>query len=415
LRAAAVKQLEDCGVTEVPQGTKGEDRADASWSLWPWPFFDDRHHALAERVEKWSQEHRHPGATPMVEQCRAMVRSMGQAGLLDHVVPPLDEPFDVRSVCLIREGLTFHHALADAVFAMQGIGTLAIRRFGSAWQKARYLEPCRSGERIAAFALTEPETGSDVASMSTSARKEGDHYVIDGAKTLISNAGFADHYLLVARTGEAPGAKGLSMFVIDADTPGLEVGPPIDFIAPHPAASLRLKGCKVHETQRVGEPGQGFRAAMAAFDVFRPSVGAAAVGLARRALDETLRHASRRRLFGKAMAMLDGVQMNLADMATDLEGAALLVYRAAWSHDVPGKSSPYEASMAKLAGSEAAGRIVDRAVQLLGGLGVTQGQLVEQLYREARPMRIYEGSSEVQKLVIARDLLKRGGWLGSSA
>jgi acyl-CoA dehydrogenase len=386
----------------------------ASWSLWPWPFFEERHHALAARVDEWSRARPHQGATSMTDECRAMVRSMGEAGLLDHVVPRLDEPFDVRSVCLIREGLTFHHALADAVFAMQGIGTLAIRRFGSAELKARYLEPCRRGDRIAAFALTEPETGSDVASMSTAATKDGEHYVINGAKTLISNAGFADHYLLVARTGEAPGAKGLSMFLIDADTPGLEVGPPIDFIAPHPAASLRLRQCRVHQSQMVGEPGQGFKAAMAAFDVFRPSVGAAAVGLARRAMDETLRHASRRRLFGKAMALLDGVQMNLADMATDLEGAALLVYRAAWSHDVPRRSTPYEASMAKLAGSEAAGRIVDRAVQLLGGLGVTQGQLVEQLYREARPMRIYEGSSEVQKLVIARDLLKRGGWLGGN-
>jgi len=386
----------------------------ANWSLWPWPFFEDRHHALAERVEAWSRAQAHHGQASMAEECRAMVRSMGEAGLLDHVVPRLGDPFDARSLCLIREGLTFHHALADAVFAMQGIGTLAIRRFGSVELKARYLEPCRRGERIAAFALTEPETGSDVASMSTSATQDGEYYVIDGAKTLISNAGFADHYLLVARTGEAPGAKGLSMFLIDADTPGFEVGAPIDFIAPHPAASLRLRGCRVHRSQMVGEPGQGFKAAMAAFDVFRPSVGAAAVGLARRALDETLRHASRRRLFGKAMALLDGVQMNLADMATDLEGAALLVYRAAWSHDVPGRSTPYEASMAKLAGSEAAGRIVDRAVQLLGGLGVTQGQLVEQLYREARPMRIYEGSSEVQKLVIARDLLKRGGWLGGN-
>jgi acyl-CoA dehydrogenase len=387
----------------------------ASWSLWPWPFFEERHHTLAARVDEWSRARAHHGATSMTDECRAMVRSMGEAGLLDHVVPRLDEPFDVRSVCLIREGLTFHHALADAVFAMQGIGTLAIRRFGSAQLQARYLEPCRRGDRIAAFALTEPETGSDVASMSTAATKDGEYYVINGAKTLISNAGFADHYLLVARTGEAPGAKGLSMFLIDADTPGLEVGQPIDFIAPHPAASLRLRQCRVHQSQMVGEPGPGFKAAMAAFDVFRPSVGAAAVGLARRAMDETLRHASRRRLFGKAMALLDGVQMNLADMATDLEGAALLVYRAAWSHDVPGRSTPYEASMAKLAGSEAAGRIVDRAVQLLGGLGVTQGQLVEQLYREARPMRIYEGSSEVQKLVIARDLLKRGGWLGGNA
>jgi acyl-CoA dehydrogenase len=382
--------------------------------LWDWPFFDPAHHALAETVEAWSRQQGHGGHVSMADECRQMVRSMGQAGLLDYVVPLMEQSFDVRSVCLIREGLTFHHALADAVFAMQGIGTLALRRFGSADLQERYLGPCRRGERIAAFALTEPETGSDVASMTTSAVPEGDHYVINGAKTLISNAGFADHYLLVARTGEAPGAKGLSMFMVDADTPGLEVGPPIDFIAPHPAASLRFRDCRVHRRQLVGAPGQGFKAAMAAFDVFRPSVGAAAVGLSRRALHETLCHASRRRLFGKTMVSLDGVQMNLADMATDLEAAALLVYRAAWSHDVRARSTPYEASMAKLAGSEAAGRVADRAVQLLGGLGVTQGQLVEQLFREARPMRIYEGSSEVQKLVIARDMLKRGGWLGEA-
>lgn len=384
------------------------------WSLWPWPFFDDRHQELASQVNAWSLgQPSHPDQS-MDQTCREMVRSMGRAGLLQHVVPEIGDAFDVRSVCLIREGLTYHHALADAVFAMQGIGTLALRRYGSPELQEEYLAPCRSGERIAAFALTEPETGSDVASMTTSATLQGDHYVIDGAKTLISNAGFADHYLLVARTGEAPGAKGLSMFLLDADTPGLEVGPAIEFIAPHPAASLKLTSCRVHQSRRVGAPGQGFQAAMAAFDVFRPSVGAAAVGLARRAVQETLQHASRRKLFGRAMTGLDAVQMNLADMVTDLEAAALLVYRAAWSHDVPGRSSPYEASMAKLAGSEAAGRIVDRAVQLLGGLGVTQGQLVEQLYREARPMRIYEGSSEVQKLVIARDLLKRGGWLATA-
>lgn len=381
------------------------------WSLWPWPFFDDRHHELASQVNAWSQAQPAQHDQPMDQSCREMVRSMGRSGLLRHVVPEIGDAFDVRSVCLIREGLTYHHALADAVFAMQGIGTLALRRYGSPELQEQYLAPCRAGDRIAAFALTEPETGSDVASMATAATLQGDHYVIDGAKTLISNAGFADHYLLVARTGEAPGAKGLSMFVLDADTPGLEVGAPIDFIAPHPAASLKLTGCRVHRSRMVGAPGQGFQAAMAAFDVFRPSVGAAAVGLARRAIQETLEHASRRKLFGRSMTGLDAVQMNLADMVTDLEAAALLVYRAAWSHDVPARPSPYEASMAKLAGSEAAGRIVDRAVQLLGGLGVTQGQLVEQLYREARPMRIYEGSSEVQKLVIARDLLKRGGWL----
>jgi len=379
---------------------------DFQWGLWPWPFFDKSHEALAERVLAWNAANHGLTYADMNAECRAMVRSFGSAGLLDYVVPQGDAGFDVRSVCLIREGLTYQHALADAMFAMQGIGTMAIRRFGTPAQREQYLEPCRRGEKIAAFALTEPETGSDVASMTTSAVRDGDHYVVNGAKTLISNAGIADHYLVTVRTGEAPGSKGLSMLLIDADTPGLEVGAPIEFIAPHPGAALAFRDCRVPVANRIGEAGQGFKAAMAAFDIFRPSVGGAGVGLARRALHETLAHTHKRRLFGKPMHGLDGVQMALADMATDLEGAALLVYRAAWAHDVRGERGPYEACMAKLAGSEAAGRVVDRAVQLLGGQGVTRGNIVEQLYRDARPMRIYEGASEIQKLVIARNLIK---------
>ena len=382
------------------------------WALWPWPFFDASHHALAQRVSAWNQENHGKTYTNMQDECRAMVRSFGAAGLLDYVVPQGATPFDVRSVCLIREGLTFQHALADAVFAMQGIGTLALRRFGSAALCERYLEPCRRGERIAAFALTEPATGSDVASMTTEARRDGDHYILNGAKTHITNAGIADHYLVVARTGEAPGARGLSMFIVDAGTAGLEIGEAIEYIAPHQGAGISFQDCRVPAANMVGEPGQGFKAAMAAFDIFRPSVGGAAVGLARRALTETLRHTGQRQLFGKPMDSLDGVQMALADMATDIEGAALLVYRAAWSHDVRGERGAYQACMAKLAGSEAAGRVVDRAVQLLGGQGVTRGNIIEQLYREARPMRIYEGASEIQKLVIARSLIKAGGVSG---
>ena len=377
-----------------------------TWTLWPWPFFDDSHRALAERVADWNSSGHGKVYATMQDECRDLVRRMGASGLLDYVVPQGDRPFDVRSICLIREGMTFEHALADAMFAMQGIGTLALRKLGTPAQREHYLEPCRKGERIAAFALTEPETGSDVASMTTEARRDGDHYIINGAKTLISNAGIADHYLLVARTGEAPGARGLSMFIIDAKTPGLQVGDPIDFIAPHPAAPLTFKDCRVPAANLIGEPGQGFKAAMAAFDIFRPSVGGAGVGLARRALAETLAHTGKRRLFGKPMSALEGVQMALAEMATDVEGAALLVYRAAWSHDVLGERGAYQACMAKLAGSEAAGRVVDRAVQLLGGQGVTRGNIIEQLYREARPMRIYEGASEIQKLVIARNMIK---------
>ena len=381
-----------------------------TWALWPWPFFDANHQALAERVVAWNADSHGTAYASFHDECKGMVRSLGAAGLLDFVVPQGDAPFDVRSVCLIREGLTYQHALADAMFAMQGIGTLAIRRFGTPAQRAQYLEPCRKGERIAAFALTEPETGSDVASMTTEAHRDGGHYVLNGAKTLISNAGIADHYLVVARTGEAAGSRGLSMFILDAGTPGLEISEPIEFIAPHPGASMAFNNCRVPAANLVGEAGQGFKAAMAAFDIFRPSVGAAAVGLARRALAETLRHTGRRQLFGKPMTALDGVQMALAEMATDIEGAALLVYRAAWSYDVRGERGAYEACMAKLAGSEAAGRVVDRAVQLLGGQGVTRGNIIEQLYREARPMRIYEGASEIQKLVIARGLIKDGGF-----
>ncbi len=382
------------------------------WGLWPWPFFDASHEALAERVLAWNAQNHGKTYADMHDECRAMVRSFGAAGLLDYVVPQGDTPFDVRSVCLIREGLTYQHALADAMFAMQGIGTMAIRRFGTPAQREQYLEPCRKGERIAAFALTEPETGSDVASMTTSATRDGNHFVINGAKTLISNAGMADHYLVTVRTGEAPGARGLSMLLVDAGTPGLDVSAPIEFIAPHPAAALTFTDCRVPVANLIGESGQGFKAAMAAFDIFRPSVGGAGVGLARRALHETLAHTARRRLFGKPMHALEGVQMALADMATDLEGAALLVYRAAWAHDVRGERGAYEACMAKLAGSEAAGRVVDRAVQLLGGQGVTRGNIIEQLYREARPMRIYEGASEIQKLVIARNLIKNSALQG---
>ena len=380
--------------------------SDSRWTMWPWPFFGPEHDSLAQRVLDWNAQSHGKKYASMQDECKDIVPRLGDAGLLDYVVPPEGVAFDVRSVCLIREVLTFSHALADAMFAMQGIGTMAIRRFGTPEQIDRYLEPCRKGERIAAFALTEPETGSDVASMTTRAERVGDEYVLNGAKTLISNAGLADHYLVVARTGESDGSRGLSMFIVEAETPGLEVSEPIDFIAPHPAASLAFTDCRIPANCLIGLPGQGFKAAMAAIDIFRPSVGAAAVGLARRALGETLAHVGSRRLFGKPMHALEGVQMALAEMATDLDGAALLVYRAAWSHDVRGERGAYEACMAKLAGSEAAGRIVDRAVQLLGGQGVTRGNIIEQLYREARPMRIYEGASEIQKLIVARNLIK---------
>jgi acyl-CoA dehydrogenase len=378
----------------------------AGWSLVDWPFFEPHHHGLAERVLAWSAgEHGHDPDPDFARQCRAIVRSLGKAGLLDFVVPGRVEDFDVRSLCVIREGLTYEEALHDAMFTMQGIGTLAIQQHGTAAQKERYLDRCRSGEAVAAFALTEPEGGSDVAATATVATRDGDHYVLDGAKTLISNAGFADHYIVIARTGEAPGSRGLSAFIVDADTPGLECGPPIDFIAEHPAASLAFHGCRLGPEALIGEAGQGFKVAMGAFDIFRPSVGAAAVGLARRAYRETLARVTTRQLFGAPMSGLQSVQMAIADMAADLDTAALAVYRAAWAHDVRGDRGSYGPSMAKLVGAEAAGRIVDRGVQLCGGMGVTRGSVIERLYREARPMRIYEGASEVQKLIIGRQVL----------
>ncbi|MCX7169968.1 MAG: acyl-CoA dehydrogenase family protein [Proteobacteria bacterium] len=380
------------------------------WTLWDWPFFEPSHQKLADRVLAWNASSSAVHADDdYVAECRGIVRSLGEAGLLDYMVPWPEQDFDLRSICLIRESLTYEHALADALFTMQGMGTLAIQRFGSPLQKDKYLAPCRSGLRIAAFALTEPEAGSDVASMTTEARPDGKTFVLNGEKTLISNAGFADHYIVFARTGEAPGSRGLSAFIVDADTPGLIAGPPIHFIAPHPAAPVSFTDCRIPESALIGARGQGFKVAMAALDVCRPSVGAAAVGLARRAMEICLQRVTTRYVSGKPLADMQSVKMTLADMAADIDMAALAVYRAAWEHDVRrvrgSHAAMYAASIAKLAGSEAAGRVVDKAVQLCGGMGVTQGNLIEELYREARPMRIYEGASEVQKLIIARSLL----------
>jgi acyl-CoA dehydrogenase len=360
---------------------------------------------VAERVCAWNRDNPALGEAPSFAECRAMVRSLGDAGLLAYVVPETGVEFDVRAMCLIREALTYQYGIADSMFAMQGIGTLALQRSGTPEQRERYLPGCRSGQRIAAFALTEPEAGSDVASMATMAVRDGSGYVINGAKTLITNAGMADHYIVVARTGEAEGSRGLSAFIVDADTCGLSVGDAIEFMAPHPAASLTFADCRVPASSLVGQPGAGFKVAMAAFDIFRPSVGAAAVGLARRAMSETLKRITQRKLQGKPMAELQSIQMTLADMVVDIDTAALTVYRAAWELDELKPQRSYAPSMAKLWAAEAAGRVVDRAVQLSGGAGVTRGNPIEHLYREARPMRIYEGASEVQKLIIARQVL----------
>ena len=376
------------------------------WKLWPWPFFEDRHRSLATSVAAWeSPVQGEVEEAQLSSACRTIARSLAKAGFLDVVVPREGETIDVRALCIAREAIAYESVLADNVIAMQGIGTGALWLHGTARQKARYLDRVRSGEAIAAFALTETLAGSDVASITTTARRDGEFYVLDGGKTFISNAPFADHYIVIARTGEAPGARGLSAFIVDADAPGLVTGEPIALMAPHPVAPLTFESCRVPAENLIGEPGRGFAVAMQTFDIFRTSVGAACLGMARRAMDETLERVKGRRLFNSAMAEIPGVQSKLADMSIDLDLAALAVYRAAWLKDTTGGRCSREVATAKFAGTEAAGRIIDAAVQLFGGLGVTRGSVVEQLYREVRPARLYEGASEVQKLVIARTLL----------
>ena len=384
----------------------------ADRSFLSWPFFDPHHGELARALDAWAGD----TVADLIDHhdvdgsCRRLVAALAGAGWLDLVVPASHggrhERIDVRSVCLAREILGYHAGLADFAFAMQGLGTGPISLFGDSAQKDRWLPPVREGRSIAAFALSEPDAGSDVAAMATTAVPDGNGHVrIDGEKTWISNGGIAGHYVVFARTGEAPGAKGLSAFVVDADTPGLEIAERIDVIAPHPLARLRFDGCRVPVSHRIGKPGEGFKVAMGSLDVFRATVGAAALGFARRGLDEALDRASGRRMFGAPLADLQMTQAALADMATEVDAAALLVYRAAWAKDSGAARVTREASMAKLFATEAAQRVVDRAVQMHGGLGVTTGVKVEELYREVRALRIYEGASEVQKIVIARQVL----------
>ncbi|HVA11620.1 MAG TPA: acyl-CoA dehydrogenase family protein, partial [Stellaceae bacterium] len=315
---------------------------------------------------------------------------------------------DVRSLCLIRETLARFSGLADFAFAMQGLGSASISLYGSEPLKQRYLPPVCAGTQLAAFALTEPESGSDVAALRMAARDAGGHYILDGHKTFISNGGIAGHYVVFARTGEAPGSKGLSAFVVDAGTPGFSIAERIQVIAPHPLATLAFDECRVSKAQRLGAPGEGFKIAMATLDIFRATVGAAALGFARRALDEALRRVCEREAFGKRLAEFQATQLRLAEMATEIDAAALLVYRAAWTRDCVASRVTREAAIAKMYATEAAQRVIDGAVQLFGGLGVVCGVPVERLYREIRALRIYEGTTEIQKLVIAAQLLGDG-------
>jgi acyl-CoA dehydrogenase len=384
----------------------------ADRSFLAWPFFADRHRELAVRLEAWTAaaiapHQRDEGDVEALT--RRFVGLLGEAGWLRHCVPlaygGAEERLDVRSLCLVRETLARTSGLADFAFAMQGLGSASIALFGSDDLKQTYLPRVAAGRQIAAFALSEPDSGSDVAALRMTAREDGDAYVLDGRKTWISNAGIADHYVVFARTGEAPGAKGLSAFVVDAATPGLSVAEKIQVIAPHPLGTLAFAGCRVPRGHRLGKPGDGFKIAMATLDIFRSTVGAAALGFARRALDETVARVGAREVFGQKLAAFQMTQQTLAEMATEIDAAALLVYRAAWTRDCVAERVTREAAMAKMYATEAAQRVIDAAVQLHGGMGVVSGVPVERLYREIRALRIYEGTTEIQKLVIAGQVL----------
>ena len=373
-----------------------------------WPFFDERHRALRAKLRPWVRDHLagiddsdHRNA------CRVLVERLAAGGFLDYSVPKPGDSLDVRSLCVIRETLAHHHGLADFAFALQGLGSAPITLAGSDELKERYLPSTREGRFIAAFALSEPEAGSDVGAIATTAKRDGDDFVLDGTKTWISNGGLASYYVVFARSETAPGTKGLSAFVVDADAPGFRVAQEIEVIAPHPLARLSFEGCRVPRSRLVGEPGQGFEIAMATLDIFRASVGAAALGFARRALDEALAHVESREQFGKKLGDFQIVQAKLADMATSVDTSALLVYRAAWMKDRGAERVAKEASMAKMYATEAAQQVVDDAVQLFGAEGVVKGRVPERLYREVRALRIYEGTTEIQKLILARELRRR--------
>lgn len=372
-----------------------------------WPFFDDRHRALAAEVDDWAGASlAHVDHADADAACRALVRAMGDAGILTHsAVDPSGGALDVRSLCLIRETLARHDGLADFAFAMQGLGTGAISLFGTDAQKADWLPLTRAGRAISAFALTEPQSGSDVANSTMTATRDGDDYVLNGEKTWISNGGIADVYTLFARTGEGPGAKGLSAFILPAGLPGFEITERLETIAPHPLATLRFTDCRIPASAMLGQPGQGFRIAMSVLDVFRSTVAAAALGFARRALDEALDRVTTRQVQGAPLFDLQMVQGHIADMALDVDASALLVYRAAWTKDSGAPRVTREAAMAKLFATEQAQQVIDKAVQLHGGDGVRSGQMVERLYRDIRALRIYEGASDVQRVVIARQAL----------
>ena len=383
----------------------------ADTSYLKWPFFEAHHARLAQSLDAWARQNIAHSHGPDVDaECRQLVKALGEAGWLRHAVAGTayggaGEHIDTRAICLIRETLARHSGLADFAFAMQGLGSGAISLAGSEEQKKRYLSLVARGDAISAFALSEPDAGSDVAAMACEARLEGDHYVINGEKTWISNGGIADFYVVFVRTGEAAGSRGLSALIVEAGTPGFEIAERINVIAPHPLARLKFSNCRVPAAQLVGAAGEGFKVAMRTLDVFRTSVAAASLGFARRAMDEALQRATSRKMFGGVLADFQLTQAKLAQMATQIDSAALLTYRAAWLRD-QGENVTREAAMAKMTATENAQQVIDAAVQIWGGLGVVSEQPVERLYREIRALRIYEGATEVQQLIIGRDLIK---------
>jgi acyl-CoA dehydrogenase len=373
-----------------------------------WPFFEARHRDLAASLNAWLDETpfpHHVTEDKVDAACAEFLAELVEGGFVKHAVRRGKEALDVRSLCLIREHLARHSGLLDFVFAMQGLGAGPISLFGNEMQRAHYLGDVAAGERVAAFALSEPEAGSDAAALTLTAIADGDHYVLNGEKTWISNGGIASFYVVFARTGEAPGAKGVSAIIVDADTAGLNVAERIPLIAAHPLARLKFENVRVPRENLIGKPGEGFKIAMATLDVFRSTVGAAALGMARRALDETLKRAKTRQISGAPMAELQMVQAMIADMALKIDAAALLVYRAAWTKDSGAARVTREAAMAKLYATDTAQEVIDAAVQLHGGWGVVHGHPIECLYRDIRALRIYEGASEVQKVIIARQTL----------
>ena len=379
----------------------------ADRSFLAWPFFEARHRELARALRQWCDERlAGPHGSDVDEECRALVQDLGTAGFLKLCVGDADKRPDVRSLAITRETLAYHSALADFAFAMQGLGSGAISLFGTVEQKRKWLPKVASGDAIAAFAMTEPECGSDAANIATTATREGNEWVLVGEKTYISNGGIADFYLTFARTEEAEGARGLSAFIVPADAPGLSIEERIEVIAPHPLARVKYEEVRLSADAILGQPGEGFRIGMETLNLFRVTVGAAALGFARRALDEALEFACNRRLGDGVLADHPVTWDKLAGMKMAVDASALLVYRAAWEQDVGGTDHRRVAAMAKLHATEEAQKVVDSAVQLHGGLGVTKGAKVEELYREVRALRIYEGATEVQRQIIARDLLK---------